>query len=168
MRPGDLACVAAIQAGAYAADFLECDATLRARLSGFPDTAWVADGPSGVCAYLVAYRSVLDKVSPLGENFESPPNPESANCLYLHDLAIDTRATGQKLGSLLVAHALQAAHAQGMAYSALVSVQDSRAFWQRLGYQPRVLAEPRQQVHLASYPGQGVYMAQVLGKPPAI
>lgn len=163
MRPDDLACVAAIQAGAYAVDLLEDDATLRARLCGFPETAWVAEGSSGVCAYLVAYRSVLDKVSPLGGDFESPQNPESANCLYLHDLAIDARAAGQKLGSLLVRQALLAAEKQGLAYSALVSVQNSQAFWQRLGYQPRVLAEPQQQRQLATYPGHGIYMAQALG-----
>lgn len=160
MRPDDLACVAVIQSGAYAVDFLEDDATLRARLCGFPDTSWVAEGPSGVCAYLVAYRSVLDKVSPLGGQFESPPN---ANCLYLHDLAIDPRAAGQKLGSRLVRQALLAAEKQGLAYSALVSVQNSQAFWQRLGYQPRVLAEPQQQLLLATYPGHGIYMVQALG-----
>ena len=160
MRLADLACVAAIQAGAYAVDLLEDDATLHARLCGFPDTAWVAEGPSGVCAYLVAYRSVLDKVSPLGGHFESP---ENANCLYLHDLAIDARAAGQKLGSLLVAQALLAAQQQGLAYSALVAVQNSQAFWQRFGYQSRTLAEPQQQLQLATYPGQGIYMAQALG-----
>ena len=161
MRLDDLAWVAAIQAGAYAVDLLEDDATLRARFSGFPDTAWVAEGPSGVCAYLVAYRSVLDKVSPLGGHFESPTH---ANCLYLHDLAIDARATGQQLGSLLVRQALLAAEKQGLAYSALVSVQNSQAFWQRLGYRPRMLVARQQQLQLATYSGHGVYMAQALGR----
>ena len=101
----------------------------------------------------------------MGGHFESP---ESVNCLYLHDLAIDARAAGQKVGSLLVGQALLAAEKQGLAYSALVSVQNSQAFWQRLGYQSRTLAEPQQQLHLATYPGQGIYMTQALGGESAI
>jgi ribosomal protein S18 acetylase RimI-like enzyme len=158
MRLDDLPSVAAIQATAYPPHFLEDEATLQARLNDFPDTAWVAQGPSGVCAYLVAYRSVLGKVTPLGAHFESPLG---ADCLYLHDLAVSATAAGQGLGPLLVQHALAMARREGLAASALVSVQGSQGFWRRMAYQAQRLDDPQQQAHLASYPGTGVYMMQV-------
>ncbi|WP_218156582.1 GNAT family N-acetyltransferase [Polaromonas sp. OV174] len=159
MRPGDLASVAAIQADSYHPHYLEDDATLRARLNEFPDTAWVAQGPAGVCAYLVAYRSVLGKITPLGGHFHSPALP---NCLYLHDLAVSTAAAGQGLGPALVSHALAVARQEGLAYCALVSVQGSQAFWQRLGFRATTLDDPRERQHLATYLGAAVYMTQAL------
>jgi ribosomal protein S18 acetylase RimI-like enzyme len=159
MLHADLPAVAAVQASAYHPHFLEDDTTLRARLNACADTAWVAQGPQGVCAYLVAYRSLLGQVTPLGASFAPP---EGADGLYLHDLAVAAAAAGQGLGPQLVKHALAQARREGLAWSALVSVQGSEAFWQRLGYQAQTLADARQRAHLASYPGQGVYMSQLL------
>lgn len=159
MRPEDLLSIAAIQAEAYPPHFLEDDATLRARLDDFADTAWVVQGPQGVCAYLVAYRSVPGQVTPLGAHFDPPPD---ANCLYLHDLAVAVDAAGQGWGPLLVMHALALARREGLLYSALVSVQGSEAFWHRLGFHPQVPEDPLQRVHLATYPGAGRYMTQRL------
>lgn len=159
MRTGDLAGVAAIQASSYHPHYLEDDATLAARLREFPDTSWVAEGPAGLGAYLVAYRSVLGKVTPLGAHFDPPPQP---NCLYLHDLAVAAHAAGQGLGPALVRHALAMARRESLPCSALVSVQESQAFWRRLGYGVQALADVQQQAHLASYPGGGVYMVRVL------
>ncbi|SFU59266.1 Ribosomal protein S18 acetylase RimI [Polaromonas sp. YR568] len=161
MRPQDLAGVAAIQASSYHPHYLEDDATLAARLRECADTSWVAEGPGGLLgAYLVAYRSVLGKVTPLGAHFDPPPQP---NCLYLHDLAVAAHAAGQGLGPALVRQALALARREGLACSALVSVQESQAFWRRLGYGAQALDDAQQQAHLASYPGVGVYMVQALG-----
>jgi ribosomal protein S18 acetylase RimI-like enzyme len=159
MHHEDLSAVSAVQASAYPAFFLEDDATLRARLTTCADTAWVAQGAQGVCAYLVAYRCLPGRVTPLGAQFAPPPG---ANGLYLHDLAVSAAAAGQGLGPQLVRHALAQARSEGLAFSALVSVQGSEAFWHRLGYQVQVLEDVQQRAHLASYPGQAVYMRQAL------
>lgn len=159
MRPDDLACVVAIQAGCYHPHYLEDEATLRARLDGFADTAWVAEGTAGVDAYLVAYRSVVGKITPLGAHFQSAAQ---ADCLYLHDLAVSSAAAGAGLGPALVSHALAAARQERLANAALVSVQGSEAFWERLGFQVMAPLAPHEQRHLATYPGAGVYMVQSL------
>lgn len=158
MQLADLPAVARIQALAYPAGFIEDDATLRERLLAHPDTAWVACAAGQAAAYLVAYRSVLGKITPLAAPFA--PSAQ-ANCLYLHDLAVHPAYSGQGLGPRLVRHALQVG-ARGMAWSALVSVQASQPFWQALGYQNHPLTGAAQRQNLATYPGQGVYMAQSL------
>lgn len=158
MQVSDLSAVARIQALAYPAAFLEEDATLRDRLSAHAETAWVACSSGKIAAYLVAYRSLLGKVTPLGGQFA--PNAQ-ANCLYLHDLAVHPDCIGQGLGPRLVQHALHAA-TQGMAWSALVSVQSSQPFWQALGYQSQPLEDAGQRQNLATYSGPAVYMVQRL------
>jgi hypothetical protein len=44
-----------IQAECYVSSILETAETFSGRLSGFHETAWVAEDAQGVCGYLVAY-----------------------------------------------------------------------------------------------------------------
>jgi len=162
MQARDIPAMLAIQAESYPPETLEDEATMRARFQCFPDCAWVAVDPAGVCAYLVAYRSLLGKVSRLGSVFARVENPD---CMYVHDLAISRRARGAALGSRLVAGACAQAIGEGLTHSALVSVHGSRGFWSALGYRVAELPEPLQRRHLASYPGQGWYMVRTLPVP---
>ena len=153
MAEADLDGVLAVQAACYPPAMQEAADVVRARLRASPDTVLVARDADGVCAYLFAYPSRLGKVTPLGGAFAVPDAPDT---LYLHDLAVAPRAAGQGVARRLVDAML--ARAGGLRHSALVSVQDSRRFWESLGYLPAA-GDP---AALATYPAGALYMAKGL------
>jgi GNAT superfamily N-acetyltransferase len=151
----DVPAMLAVQAQCYEPAMNEAGDVLLARLAACPDTAWVALEASGqVGAYLVAYRSRLGKVAPLGHAFS---HATEADVLYLHDLAIGTALRGQGVAQQLVAHARRQAGPMGLRGLALVSVNDTVPFWRRMAFEcgaPRVECEPM----LNTYPGGAQYM----------
>lgn len=159
MTPDDVRAVLAVQAECYAPALIEDASSIRARLAASPDSAWVAEDDAGVCAYLVAYRSLVGKVTPLGGAFDVAEVPAT---LYLHDLAVARRARGRGVAQALLRLAWVQARAEGLAHSSLVSVQASREFWQQHGYAVVSVADPRELAHLESYGGQGYYMVKRL------
>lgn len=156
MQSDDIARVFALQLACYQSEFHEPISVIAQRFAQSPQTAWLAWMGDQVVGYLVAYKSVFGKVSPLGAGFELALQP---TCLYLHDVAVDPSVAGRGVAAQLIRQALQGAHREGLQGSALVSVQDSQQFWQKYGYQPYVV-DPTQQARLTAY-GAGVcYMAQ--------
>ncbi|SDD38230.1 Predicted N-acetyltransferase YhbS [Massilia sp. PDC64] len=153
MAEADLDAVLAVQAACYPPAMQEAADVVRARLRASPDKVLVARDADGVCAYLFAYPSRLGKVTPLGGAFAVPAAPDT---LYLHDLAVAPRAAGQGVARRLVDAML--ARAGGLRHSALVSVQDTRRFWESLGYLPAAGDEAA----LATYPAGALYMAKCL------
>ncbi|SEK34811.1 Predicted N-acetyltransferase YhbS [Roseateles sp. YR242] len=67
--------------------------------------------------------------------------------MYLHDLAVSPAGREQRLGHKLVEQVLRRARDMGLAQVALVAVQGSQAYWQRLGFAqaPAPLSEGLQQ-----------------------
>lgn len=160
MEETDIPAVVAIQDESYSPATIEPEATIRSRLRSASDTAWVAEDGMGVCAYLVGYRSAVGKVTPLHGDFHAA---QAADCLYLHDLAVSRRAGGNGVGPALVGFALDQGKREGLAYSALVSVQDSMNFWAKLGYREESALVPAQAANLETYYGPAYYMVKVLG-----
>jgi GNAT superfamily N-acetyltransferase len=155
MAHGDLAGVLDVQAACYPPAMQEPARVVRARLAASPGTVLVARDDDGVCAYLFAYPSRLGKVTPLNGPFTVPAEPDT---LYLHDLAVAPRAAGQGVARRLVARLHDDAARRGLRHAALVSVQDSLAFWESLGYVPAAGDDAA----LATYPGAAHYMAKRL------
>lgn len=164
MRHDDLPAVLAVQAACYPPSMQEPAATVLARCKAAPGSCLVALDREGVCAYLFGYRSRLGVVTPLGAGFEPAPD---ADTFYLHDLAVAPRGKGRGLGRALVARAWAWAGGQGLRASALVSVQDTRAFWTGLGYRAAALDCGAARAALASYPGAAHYMTRPLTGPDA-
>ena len=155
MAEDDLAAVLAVQAACYPPAMQEAADVVLARLRASPDTVLVARDADGVCAYLFAYPSRLGKVTPLGGAFALPPVPDT---LYLHDVAVAPRAAGRGLARGLVARLLERAALRGLVHAALVSVQDSRRFWESAGF----ACASGDAAALATYPADAVYMARRL------
>lgn len=160
MTQDDVDQVLRIQAQCYQPATVEDEAVIRARLDSAPASAWVAEDAAGVCAYLAAYCSRVGKLTPLAGRFEIA---DAADSLYLHDLAVAPRAAGRGLGPALVAHACGYARDEGLAHSSLVSVQDSRPFWTRLGYAVWDGLDEIQRARLQSYERPAWYMVRRLG-----
>lgn len=159
MQLRDLEAVIRIQAEAYIDEILETDDVIRARFAQTPDTSWVVEWAGEVCGYLVGYQSALGEVSPWGSEFMHKPE---STALYLHDLAISKSAAGCGVGPLLVNHALMGARQRALRAAALVSVQNSKSFWQKLGFNESAQLDEIQQRNLASYSGPAIYMTREL------
>ncbi|WP_296952659.1 GNAT family N-acetyltransferase [uncultured Massilia sp.] len=160
MRADDLDAVLAVQAQCYPPAMQEAGAVVLARLRAAPATTLVACDAAGVCGYLFAYPSVYGKVTPLGAPFDVAPVPDT---LYLHDLAVAPRALGSGLARRLVRRMLAPGTAGALARAALVSVQDSRAFWEAMGFAADRdgPADPASRAALAGYPDGALYMTRL-------
>lgn len=161
MTPIHLDAVMRIQADCYPADMQEGRELLAARLACALEQCWVAEDRDGVCGYLFGYLSWRGKVTPLNGAFAASP---TGNCLYLHDLAVAPRAKGRRIGQRLVETALASPGAPDLAWSALVSVQDSAAFWERQGYCSTTPTDAEQVAHLNSYGAPARYMERALSR----
>ena len=159
MQVCDLADVIRIQAEAYIDEILETDEVILARFKQTADTSWVVERAGEICGYLVGYYANLGEVSPWGYEFS---HKSDANTLYLHDLAISRSATGYGLGPLIVKHALEHAQRRTVSHAALVSVQNSKRFWEKLGFSTVENLLQAQHQHLATYAGPAFYMAKPL------
>jgi ribosomal protein S18 acetylase RimI-like enzyme len=159
MQVDDLAAVFRIQAEVYIDEIQETYEVIHARFQQVPDTSWVVERAGEVCGYLVGYQSVLGEVTPWGSEFA---HKQQSSALYLHDLAISKSAAGCGLGPMLVSHALAEARQRELRDIALVSVQNSKSFWQKLGFNECAQLDEAQKNNLASYSGPAIYMTREL------
>jgi ribosomal protein S18 acetylase RimI-like enzyme len=157
MVEADLRAVLAVQAACYPPEMQEAPEVVLARLRAAPGTTLLACDEVGVCAYVFAYPSLRGKVTPLGAEFTLPENPDT---LYIHDLAVAPRALGRGLARRLARQLLERGRAHGLRHAALVSVQDSRRFWEGFGYRVDAVRPPCPA--LASYPDGALYMTAAL------
>ncbi|WP_374435476.1 GNAT family N-acetyltransferase [Inhella sp.] len=158
LTAADLPALLRTQAACYGAGFNEPEAVFAQRLQQSPQSAWCVDDaarPGELAAYLLGYPSRIGQITALHGSFEPVAQPD---CLYLHDLAVSPTCQGQALGLRLVQHAWgQATQLWGLRRSALVAVQGSLPFWQRLGYEVLELREPEHLSLLAAYGAEARY-----------
>lgn len=166
MGEDQLAAVLAVQAACYPPPMQETAAVVLARLRAAPATTLVACHGDAVCAYLFAYPSLLGRVTALDAPFMPAAEPDT---LYLHDLAVAPQALGRGLARRLVRQLLDAAAGQGLRHAALVSVQDTRRFWEGLGFEVDAgrASCAALATALATYPGSALYMTKRLIGPEA-
>ena len=165
VRAADLDAVLRVQAACYPPSMQEARDVVRARIEAAGSSSFVAvhqDGAAAedILAYVFAYRSRVGAVTPLDAGFEVAPGGDT---LYLHDLAVAPSAAGGGLARRLAARLLEQARASRLAWCALVSVQDSRGFWERLGYRGAACAPGAARAALATYPGPALYMVRSTG-----
>jgi ribosomal protein S18 acetylase RimI-like enzyme len=165
MLDADLAAVLAVQAACYPPSMQEPPDIVLARLRAAPESCLVACEGEGagdpVCAYVFAYASRLGAVTPLGGGFAPAPD---ADTLYIHDLAVAPHALGRGLARRLATELAALGLTRGLPHAALVAVQDSRRFWEGLGFAAHPPG-PMGAAALATYPGGALYMARSFSLP---
>ena len=152
----------AVQRACYDDVLVEGFDVFSRRLASPANCSLVLQYEGQVVAYLAAYQSQRGKVTPLHGDFNPVAAPGVCDTLYLHDMAVLPQMAGRGLARALVAPLWERAAAQGLHYTALVSVQGSQAYWQRQGYAVQQLEEAAQREQLASYGTGAVYMARHL------
>lgn len=161
LRASDLPALLDIQRACYGDGFIESAEVYARRLASPVNCSLVAERNGQVCAYLAAYRSVYGKVTPLHGDFACAH--EAPDTLYLHDMAVLPSHAGQGLARALLERALGRGREWGLPRAALVSVQDSQAYWARQGFVARPLHET-QGPRLATYGDGAVYMVRESGR----
>ncbi len=159
MLAADIPAVLTVQAQCYVPAMNEAAEVIAQRLAQASDFAWVAERGQEIGAYLVTYPSRVGKLTLLGDGFTIA---EAADCLYIHDLAVAPRHAGFGLGRQLLEAAEAHACRLDLQHAALVSVQDSRRYWESLGFTACKIEEPAQVAALASYPSPALYMTRRL------
>ncbi|MEG0920492.1 MAG: GNAT family N-acetyltransferase [Comamonas sp.] len=157
LQLADLQGLMQVQEACYGSEYMEAVEVYADRMASGAQCSWVAVQGDQVLAYLAAYRSRLGCVTPLHGAFVNYVAPDT---LYLHDMAVHPDCTGQGLANALLAALWRGAAVWSPAYSALVSVQGSQAYWQRKGYAPYSALAPADAAALRSYGDDAVYMVQ--------
>lgn len=161
VRAADLDAILQVQAACYPPSMQESAQVVQARIAAAAGTSFVATHHNGaILAYVFAYRSRLGAVTPLDAEFDVDPDGDA---LYLHDLAVAPAAAGSGLGRRLAARLLAQAREAQLAWCALVSVQDTRGFWERLGYRAAASVQEDAPAALTSYPAPALYMVRAAG-----
>ena len=161
IREDDLDAVLRVQAACYPPVMQEAADVVRARIHAAGATSFVAESGGAVHAYVFAYRSSKGAVTPLDALFEVQ---EAGDTLYIHDLSVAPAAAGQGLARTLVERLLALAREQGLDHCALVSVQDSQRFWERLGFRETACGDAAARLALASYPPVALYMCRAAAR----
>lgn len=159
IREDDLDAVLRVQAACYPPAMQEPRDVVLSRLRATGDTTLVAVHGGVVCAYVFAYRSAAGAVTPLDAIFDIKNDGDT---IYIHDLSVAPAAAGLGIARQLVDRLRLLAAGAGLRQCALVSVQDSRAFWERLGFAERLCVGDSAREALASYPSVAVYMCSDL------
>lgn len=161
----DVAAVLRIQAQCYGVELVESGAVFVRRLQTGSHCSLAAVQGGELLAYLAAYWSLPGRVTPFNGDFGEHADSErlgESSVLYLHDMAVSPAAKGRRLGSRMVDSLRASARARGIRRSALVSVQDSRSFWEQQGYAVAPVGDAVEQAHLSSYGADAVYMVATL------
>lgn len=162
LAPQHLPGLLAVQRACYGAALVESAGVFARRLANPAHCSLVLEHGGRVVAYLAAYDSVRDKVTPLQGDFEAVAAPGGPDTLYLHDLAVLPQWAGRGLARALLAPLYARAAARGLRRAALVSVEGAQGYWARQGYAVQALDQPAQRAHLARYGAGAVYMARAL------
>jgi GNAT superfamily N-acetyltransferase len=135
--------------------FPEDIAVLKNRLALFPAGCFVADGEDARLGYAVSHPSVVGRPAPLDTVIDALP--PDADCLFLHDIALTEAARGRGLGGSLLEKLKDVAATARLTRLGLVSVNNSRAYWQARGF--RVLeSDETLAAKLATYEADAAYM----------
>lgn len=158
MEPQDIDGVVAVARVAFP-DHFEARECFEERLALFPEGCFVLASGEAVKGYLIAYPWPLGSVPPLNSLLGGLPETRAE--FYLHDLAFDPDVRGQGHARPIVERLAAELRAAGAERIALVSVNDSLAFWRGMGFEP-VTCDEAMRRKLESYGGDSTYMVRKL------
>lgn len=134
IRDADWPALDRIQRACFAPSAIEPQDVLQSISRHSPESCLLAETDRPL-AYVLAHPWTPDDLPPLQAVL--PGLPQTATTLFFHDLAVTPEARGTGLAHRLVKELLFWAGRQGLCQGSLISVQDSRRFWERYGFEAR-------------------------------
>jgi len=160
MRDQDLDTVVAI-ADRVHLDYPESPAIYAERLQLFAGGCQIAmDTAGAVHGYAIAHPAVLGQPPSLDTLLHALP--ASANCLYLHDIALLPEGRKSGLGGALMEYLTLLAQTMQVDYLALVAVNNSAPYWRRQGFSAYAGADDQLRSKLVSYNAAAEYLVRDL------
>lgn len=156
MKAGDLRHILDIQTHCYEEQFHETLTVLEAKLELSPESCWVVEGDAALKGYLFAHPWF--SAAPPAWNEVLSHLPDTADCFYLHDLAVAPNARGQGVAEALIKAARQEARRMGFTLAALTAVQGSVPFWNKQGFKPCDNKVGSGEQHLKTYGDDAAFM----------
>ncbi|GEM_PF-31718 len=153
----DLVSVSEIQLVVHEA-LQEDDVVLADRLELSPEGCFMLEVGGGVQGYVLSHPWI--RRAPPTLNMMLGEIPDAADTWYIHDLALLPQARRSGAGGNVVPLLADIARSEGYGSMSLVSVYDSRGFWERQGFSVRM--DERMAVKLASYGDEAIYMERTL------
>ena len=135
----DVDAVCEVQRHAYRDDYLESAESFVAKIAAAPETCFGAfarsdNGDHLMVGYLICLPCDVDFEMPLDAAPHGVLPLAEARSVYVHDLAVRRDRQGQQVGDLLWAALGEAVRHSAIVQFALVSVQNSTAYWQARGF----------------------------------
>lgn len=155
MTQADLPVVGAVAAVVHP-DYPEDDAVFAERLALFPDGCRIALRSGAAVGYAFFHPGVVGAPPPLNSMLINLP--ASANCLYIHDVALLPAARGAGLGAALLNVAQTVAAARRLPVLALTATPAAAEYWRRQGFAD----SPAAQAALAAYGDGMAYMLRAV------
>ncbi len=151
----DLGRVLEIQRTAYHAIVPEADEVMVRKFELCPNGCFAAWKNGRIWGYILSHPWTLAEFPVLDTYIEALP--DKADSWYIHDLAMLKDLHGCGAGRLLVERVLAEAEQSGFLLSHLVSIQDTKKFWEKNGYKT---ADCRRPEKLRHYGESACYMVR--------
>lgn len=134
MQEKDLDKVIEIQSQSYRSILHESKTVFAEKLHLFPAGCWIAYMDSKPAAYLFSHPWYQSAIIELNTRLNRlPDNPD---CYYIHDLSVSPIFHRCGIGQKMGLKAIELAISLGFRTLVLVAVQNSQAFWTKLGFHP--------------------------------
>jgi GNAT superfamily N-acetyltransferase len=160
MKPEDLPDVDRIQTRAYDKAFVEDLAVFADRLRRYPEGCAMCVADREAVGYLFSHPGRLASPPALNRRLANDDGATNDDCYFIHDIAVLPSHRGIGVARRLIEHALRVALKRGLTLVTLVSVQGSRGYWERRGFQPVVGPEETLNHVRESYGDAACYMVQ--------
>lgn len=134
LTAADIPSVLDVQRESYPAPLIEDESVFLERLRVWPAGMLGAFSGETFAGYAVCHPWRFGETVPL--NTAVLTLPDDAGCLYIHDVAVRPAFRGGRVGSWLVAAAMEAGIIAGLERFTLTAVQSSEGFWERFGFRP--------------------------------
>lgn len=131
-QEGDVVAIVALQKRCYREVFHESEQAFLSKIKGSKGFCWIVEGQDKVLAYLMSVPAKTPYIPCL--HMENYQQPEGADILYLHDMAITPQARGQGLKRRLLDKVLVHAHQVHFRQVILIAVQNSVPVWEKEGF----------------------------------
>ena len=133
---GDVETIVAIQAELH--PFLsERDLVIADKLTTFPEGCRILQHCESALGYALGHPYLLDRVPAL--DAELGMLPPTADCFFIHDVALLPVARGQGAGRAYVGEMRDVCTRRGLEWLALVSVYGTVPIWEGFGFRVRAL-----------------------------
>ncbi|ABZ75542.1 GCN5-related N-acetyltransferase [Shewanella halifaxensis HAW-EB4] len=152
--PSDWPHILQIQLECYPQIEPESLEVLQSKWQASPQSCFVLESQDDVIGYCLAHPWVQDSPPSLEQMLAKVDKP---NTLYLHDIALSSKAQGKGAGRAALAILIEFARCHHYPNISLVAVQGAHHYWAKQGFKAKSINKD-----LSCYPEDACYMVYTL------